>query len=168
MLLRGAEGPKGNRATAKLGKPALQLRLRSVMRQTRHVQNLASLGKEGANIGACIHGTGQNVGVLLRGLRLANEASKDSRESNSLFHCSSRRGRGKSLQVEGQVVLDGSTSLNRLDLQSGADVRQHRGAEGERLRVVLLPSLVLGTQVEGARMLEVRRKDDSLVTGFSG
>lgn len=37
MLLWSAESPEGDGATTKLGEPALQLRLGSVMGQTRHV-----------------------------------------------------------------------------------------------------------------------------------
>lgn len=34
--------------------------------------------------------------------------------------------------------------------------------------MMLLPSLVFGSQVEGARMLEVRGQNDSLITSLAG
>lgn len=64
-------------------------------------------------------------------------------------------------------MLDGSAGLDRLDLQRSADVRQHGGPEGQRLRVVLLPALILRPQVEGAGVLEVGREDDGLITGLA-
>ncbi len=69
--------------------------------------------------------------------------------------------------MEGQVVLDGGARLNRLDLEGGADVGQHRGAERQRLGVVLLPSLVFGAEVEGARVLEIGGENDGLVSGLA-
>ena len=122
VLLRGPQGPEGNGTTAELGEPALELRLCGVVGQTRHVQDLASLGQEGAHVGASIHGTGQDVRVLVRGLGLADQATEDARQGNSLFHGTSGRGRGQSLQVEGEVVLDGGAGLDSLDLEGGTDV----------------------------------------------
>lgn len=65
-------------------------------------------------------------------------------------------------------MLDGSARLDSLDLQGCADVSQRGGSEGQRFGVVLLPSLVLGAEVEGTRMLEIRWKYNGLVAGFSG
>lgn len=65
-------------------------------------------------------------------------------------------------------MLDGCARLDGLDLEGGADVGERGGTEGQRLGVVLLPSLVLGAEVEGARMLEVGGEDNGLVPGFSG
>lgn len=64
-------------------------------------------------------------------------------------------------------MLDGSARLNGLDLESGADVGEHRRPEGQGLGVVLLPALVLGAEIEGARVLEVGRQHDGLVAGFA-
>lgn len=63
-------------------------------------------------------------------------------------------------------MLDRSARLHGFDLESSTDVSQRRRAEGQRLRVVLLPSLVLGSQIEGARVLEVWRQNNGLVAGF--
>jgi hypothetical protein len=68
--------------------------------------------------------------------------------------------------MEGQVMLDRCAALDGLDLQGSTDVRQRRGSEGERLGVVLLPSLVFGTEVESTRVLEIGRKNNGLVAGF--
>lgn len=114
------------------------------MRKSRHVQDLAPLGEEGSHIGTSVHGPSQDVRVILRGLGLADEPSEDAGKSDGLLHGAARRGRGQGLQVEGQVVLDGGARLNGLHLQRGADVGEHRRAERQRLRVVLLPTLVLG------------------------
>ena len=72
VLFRSTEGPEGDGASTKLSEPALQLRLRGVMRQTRHVQNLTPLRQECANIGTSIHRPSQNIWVILWRLRLAN------------------------------------------------------------------------------------------------
>jgi hypothetical protein len=70
--------------------------------------------------------------------------------------------------MEGKIMLDRSARLNGLDFKGGADVGEHRRAEGKRLGVVLLPALVLSSQIKGSRMLEVGREDNSLVASFSG
>lgn len=70
--------------------------------------------------------------------------------------------------MEGQVVLNGSTRLDSLYLQGRADVGQGRWAKRQRFGMVLLPSLVLGSQVEGAGVLEVWWKHDGLVASFAG
>jgi hypothetical protein len=65
-------------------------------------------------------------------------------------------------------MLNRSAGLDRLDLKSSTDVAQHGGAEGQRLGVMLLPALVLGTQIEGAGVLEVWREDHGLVSSLAG
>lgn len=65
-------------------------------------------------------------------------------------------------------MLDRSARLNSLNLQGCTDIGQRGGTEGQRFRVVLLPSLVLGAEVEGTRVLEVGGKHHGLVSGFSG
>jgi hypothetical protein len=42
------------------------------MRKTTHVENLASFCKESADIRSGVHGTGQDLRVLVWGLRLAD------------------------------------------------------------------------------------------------
>jgi hypothetical protein len=65
-------------------------------------------------------------------------------------------------------MLDGGARLNGLDLESGADVGQHRRAEWEGFGVVLLPSLVFGAEVEGAGVLQIGGENNSLVAGLAG
>lgn len=100
VLFRGTQSPEGNRSTTKLGEPAFKLRLCSVMGKTRHVKNLASLGKKGTNIGSCVHGSRQNIGMLLGRLGLANQATKHACKSDGLLHGAARRGGGQRLQME--------------------------------------------------------------------
>lgn len=149
VLLWGAQGPEGDGPSAKLGEPALELGLSGVVRQSRHVQNLTPLRQEGTDIGTGIHGPRQNVRVLVRGLRLVDKTAEDAGERHSFLHSPTRRGWRESLQVEGEVVLDRGAGLHRLDLESGTDVGKRRRAEGQRLRMVLLPSLVFGSEIEG-------------------
>lgn len=125
VLLRGTECPEGNRTTAKLSEPALELGLSGIMGQARHVEDLAALRQESPHIGASIHWSRQDVGVLMGRLRLANEASQNAGESDSLLHGAARRRRSQRLEVERQVVLDWSTGLDRLHLQGGTDIGQH-------------------------------------------
>jgi hypothetical protein len=153
MLLRGSKSPEGNGPATKLGEPTLKLGLGCVVGETRHVKNLAPLGKEGSNIGSSIHGSSQNIRVLLGRLGLSDQASKNSSKSDGLFHGTSWRGRGKSLQVEWEVMLDRCTRLDGLDLESGANIGEHRRSEWQRFGVVLLPALVLGTEIKSARVL---------------
>ena len=106
--------------------------------------------------------------MLVLGLRLADQATQDTGEGDGFVHSPSRRGRSKGLEVERQVVLDGSARLHGLDLESSTDVSQRRRAKGQRLGVVLLPSLILGTQIEGAGVLEIWWQHHGLVTSFPG
>lgn len=163
VLVGGAQSPEGNGSAAELGEPALELRLGRVVGEAAHVEDLAALRQEGADVGTGIHGAGQDVGVLVGRVGLADQAAEDSGESDGLLHGAAGRGGSESLQVEGQVVLDGSRRLDGLDLEGSTDVRQSRRAKGQRLGVVGLPSLVFGAQVEGARVLQVGREDDGLV-----
>lgn len=168
VLIRRAQGPEGNRATSKLGEPALQLRLCGVVRQAAQVQDLAALSQESAHISVRIHRAGQDLGVLVGRLRLADQAAEHASERDGLLHGTARGGRGQCLQVEGQVVLDGGGGLHGLHFEGGADVGEGAGTERQRLRVMSLPALILGAQVKGARVLQVGRQDDSLVAGLAG
>jgi hypothetical protein len=168
VLVWSAECPKGDGTTAKLCEPALELRLRGIVGKTAHVKDLATLRKEGTDIGPGVHGLGEHIGVLKLGLRLADEATEHSCKGNGLFHSPPWRGGGESLQVEGQVVLDGGRRLYGLDLEGSADVGQGAGTKRQRLWVVGLPALVLGAQIECARVLEVGGQDNGLVAGLAG
>jgi hypothetical protein len=70
--------------------------------------------------------------------------------------------------VKGKVVLDGRRRLHGLHLQGRTDVLQGARAERQGFWVVSLPVLVLGAEVEGTRVLEVRWEDNGLVAGFAG
>ena len=70
--------------------------------------------------------------------------------------------------MEREIVLDRGAGLHGLHLECRTDVREQRRAEGKRLWMVLLPALILCSEIKGSRVLEVRRKDHSLVTSFSG
>lgn len=167
MLLRSSQGPEGNGSSAKLSKPALQFRLGSVVREARHVEDLASFREEGTDVGSGVHWTSENVWMLMRRLGLANETTENTGKGDSLLHRPTGRSWGESLQVERKVVLDGSTGLDWLDLKSGADVGEHGRPEGKRLGMMLLPSLVFSAEVEGTGVLEVGRKDYSLIPSFA-
>lgn len=138
------------------------------MRKAAHVKDLATLRQESTNVCAGVHGTGENIRVLVGRLRLADQTAKDSCKGDGLLHGTTGRGGSQSLQVERQVVLDGSRGLDRLNLEGGTDVGQGTGAERQRLGVVSLPSLVFGAQVEGARVLQVGGKDDGLIASLTG
>jgi hypothetical protein len=99
-------------------------------------------------------------------LRLVDQTAEDAGKCHSFLHSPTRRGRRKSLQVEGKVVLDRGAGLYRLYLEGSADVGERRGTERQRFRVVLLPSLIFRPQVECARMLEVWGQHDVLVAAF--
>ena len=150
VLLGRAQSPKGDGATSKLGEPALELGLGGVVGETRHVQNLAALRKESPDVGSGIHGAGEHIRVLVRRLGLANQTAENASQSDSLLHGTARRSRGQGLQVEREVMLDGGARLHGLHLESRTDVGQRRGPKGKRLGMVLLPSLVLLAEVEGA------------------
>ena len=167
VLVRGTEGPESDGSTTELGEPALELRLGSDMGETAHMEDLAALRQESTHVGAGVHGTGENIRMLVRGLRLADQTAENSRKSDSLLHGTTGRGGSQSLQVEGQVVLDGSRRLDGLNLEGGTDVGQGAGAEGQRLGVVCLPSLVLCAQIESARVLQVGREDNGLVASLA-
>ena len=167
VLVGGTESPKGNGSAAKLGEPALQLGLSGIVREAAHVEHLAALSKKGSDVGAGVHGTSEDVGVFLRGLRLADQATEDSGKRDSLLHGAAWRSWGKSLQVKGEIVLDGGRRLHGLDFESGTDISQGARAEGQRLGMVRLPALVLGAQVKGARVLQVRRQHDGLISGLA-
>lgn len=132
------------------------------------MKNLASLRQECTHIGTSIHRPSEDIRVLVRGLGLADQTTKDAGKRDSLFHSTTRGGGGQGLKMERQVVLDGSTRLDSLNLEGGTDIGKRRGAEGQGLRVVLLPSLVFSAKVESARVLKVGREDDRLVASFSG
>lgn len=137
------------------------------MGQTAHVENFAAFGQEGTNIGPGIHGTSQDFGVLMRGLRLANQTPEDSSQSDGFFHRTSGRRGSQGLEVERKVVLDGCGRLDGLNFEGGTDVGQRAGAKGQRFRVMSLPPLVFSAKVEGAGVLQVWRQNHGLVTGLS-
>lgn len=168
MLLGSAQGPESDGTPAELGEPALQFGLGSIMGKTRHMEDFAPLREESANVGAGVHGTSQDVRVVLGGLGLADEPTKDTSQRYRLLHSTSWRCGRQSLKVEGEVVLDRGAGLDGLHLESRTDIAQHRWAEWQRLGVVLLPALVFGTEVECAGVLEVRRKHGRLVPSFTG
>ena len=168
VLVRGAEGPEGDGSTTELREPTLELGLSGVVGKAAHVENLAALRQESTHVCAGVHGASEDIRVFVGRLRLANQTAKNSCQSDGLLHGTARRGGSQGLQVERQVVLDGGRRLNGLDLEGSTDVGQGTGAEGQRFGVVSLPSLVLGTQVEGARVLQVRGKDDGLVASLAG
>lgn len=100
------------------------------MRKARHVEDLTPLRQKGPHVGPGIHWPGQNIRVFLGRLRLADETAKDTGKSYSLLHGAAWRSRGQSLQMKRKIVLDRSAGLNRLDLESGANVGEHRGPKG--------------------------------------
>lgn len=138
------------------------------MGQAAQMKDLAALCQEGANIRSCVHGTGQDFGMFMRGLRLADQTSEDSGQRDGFFHGPPRRRWRQCLQMERKIVLDWRGGLDRFDLEGSADIGQGAGTKRQRLRVVGLPSLVLGTKVKGARVLQVRRQNDGLVSSLTG
>jgi hypothetical protein len=168
VLIRGTEGPEGNGSTTELCEPTLELGLSGVVGKAAHVEDLAALRQEGSHVCAGVHGAGEDIGVLVGRLGLADQTAENSCKSDGLLHGTTRRGGSQGLQVEGQVVLDRGRRLNGLNLEGGTDVGQGAGAKGQRLGVVGLPSLVLGAQIEGARVLQVGREDDGLVASLTG
>lgn len=62
--------------------------------------------------------------MILGGLTLANQPTKNSGKRDGLFHGAPWRGRREGLQVKGQVVFDGRRRLHRLHLECGADICQ--------------------------------------------
>ena len=168
MLLRRAQRPEGNWSATKLGKPALKLRLGSVVRKARHVEDLTPLRQKGTNISTSIHRASKDVRVLMGRLRLANKTPQHPSERHGLLHCPTRRCGSQGLKMEREIVLDRGARLHGLHLERRTDVREQRRAKGERLGVVLLPALILCSEIKGSRVLKVRRKDHSLVTSFPG
>ena len=75
MLIRSAQRPESDRATAELSEPALKLRLRGVVRQTTHVENLTAFGQKGSYIGSGIKRSGQHVGMFMPWLRFRQQAT---------------------------------------------------------------------------------------------
>jgi hypothetical protein len=96
VLLKGTQSPESNGTAAKLGEPALKLGLSSIVRQSRHVKNLALLRKEGSNIGSGVHGSANTSGCSCGG-RLAAQATENAGEGDSHLHRSARQGRGQGL-----------------------------------------------------------------------
>lgn len=86
VLIRSPEGPESDWPATKLSEPAFQFRLGGIMRETAHVQDLAALSQESTNICTSVHWASEHIRVLVRGLRLADEATEDPSERNSLFH----------------------------------------------------------------------------------
>ena len=69
VLIRCPERPKGDGPPTVLGEPALELRLRRVVRKTAHVEHLAPFRQECSDVGPRVHGSGEDVGMLVRRLR---------------------------------------------------------------------------------------------------
>lgn len=63
-------------------------------------------------------------------------------------------------------MLNRSTRLDWLHLKSSTDIRQHGGAEWQRLGVVLLPTLVFCSEIEGSGVLQVWWEHNRFVTSF--
>lgn len=150
VLVGCSQGPESNRATAELGEPALKLRLRSIVRKTAHVKNLATLRQERTNIGSGVHGASQDLGMLVSWLRFTDQTLENASKCDSLFHRPARRGRSKSLEVERKIVLDRRGRLDGFDLKSSTDVGERGRRERKRFGVVSLPALVFGTEIEGS------------------
>lgn len=72
VLIGSPQSPECNWPATKLRKPTFEFRLCSVVRETTHVKNLASLGKKSTNVSSGIHRAAQNIGMFMRGLRFAN------------------------------------------------------------------------------------------------
>lgn len=168
VLIRRPESPESDWTTAKLGEPAFQFRLCSVVGQAAQMEDLAALCQKGTNIRSGIHGSSQDFRVLVWRLRLANQAAENASQSDGLLHCPARRGGGQCLKVEREVMFDRSGGLDRFNFKRSTDIGKRAGTERERLRVVGLPSLVLGAEVKGPGVLKIRGKDDSLVTSLTG
>lgn len=132
------------------------------------MQHLAPLGKESPDVRAGIHRPGEHIRVLIRRLGLPDQAAEDTCEGDGFVHSPAGRSWGERLEMEWQVVLDGSTRLHRLDLESRTDISQRRRAKGEAFGVVLLPSLVFGSQIKRPRVLEIWREHNGFVASFSG
>jgi hypothetical protein len=167
VLVWGTKSPESNWAATKLREPALKLGLGGVVWETSHVENLAALRQEGTDISTGIHWSGEDVRVLMWWLGLSNKATQNSSECDSLLHGAPWRRWCQSLKVEWQIMLDWSGRGDWLNFEGSADVGQGGWAEWERLRVVLLPSLVLAAEIESAGVLKVWWKDNSLVAGLA-
>lgn len=86
------------------------------------MKDFAPFRKKSTNIGSCIHGSGENIGVLLRGLRLANQTTENSRERDSFLHSAARRRWSEGLKMKGQIMFDRSARLDGLNLERSTDV----------------------------------------------
>lgn len=64
-------------------------------------------------------------------------------------------------------MLNRGTRLDRLDLESSANIGEHRGTEGQRLWVMLLPSLIFRSEVKCARVLQIGGQHNGFVAGLS-
>jgi hypothetical protein len=168
VLIGGSESPESNGPATELSEPTLQLGLGGVVGQTTEMENLASLGQKSAHIGVGIHGASEDLWVFLGRLGFANQTAEDPGEGDRLLHGTARRGGSQCLQVEGQVVFDGSRGLNGLDFEGSTDVGEGAGSERQRLGVVGLPALIFGAQVKSAGVLQEWGQDNGLVTGLAG
>jgi hypothetical protein len=169
--LRGAQSPEGDRAAAVLGKPAFQLTLSGVVRETAKVKDLGTLAEEGANVAAGVEGTSKDVGVTagvrLRWARLRVERTEAASQSESLLKRAAWRRRCESLEVEGKATSDLARRTDFLNLETSADRGQAGRAEGESFRVVRLEGLVFSTETEQNRVLHVGGQDNALVTSLT-
>lgn len=69
--------------------------------------------------------------------------------------------------MERETTSDLSGGAYFLNFKAGTDARQRRAAEGQRLRVVRLESLVFPTKTEQDRVLEVWWKHNVLIAGLT-
>lgn len=71
------------------------------------MKHLATFGKEGPDVGTRVHGTSQDVRVVVERLGFPDQASEYTGKCDGFLNCTSGRCRGQCLQVEWQIVLDG-------------------------------------------------------------
>lgn len=169
--LGGAQSPEGDRTTAVLGEPALELALCGIMRETAQVKDLGALAEESANVAASIERARKNIGVATgirrRRTRLLAERAEAASQSEGLFESTARRRRRESLEVERKATSDFAGRADLLDLETSANRRQAGRAEGEGLGVVRLESLVFSAKAKQNRVLHVSRQNNALVTGLT-
>lgn len=90
MLIGCTKSPKSDWTSAELGKPAFKLGLSGIVRQAAQMKDLAALRQKRSNVGAGIHGFGENVRVFLWWLAFANETSENAGEGDRFLHSPSR------------------------------------------------------------------------------
>lgn len=106
------------------------LGLGRIVGKTAQMQHLAPLSQESTNVRSRIHGAGQDLGMLMWGLGLADQAAEDAGQRNGFLHGPAWRRGGQRLQMEREVVFDGGGGLNGFDFEGGTDVGEGTGTEG--------------------------------------